>query len=130
MKRLKSLKQRVARFVSVLSDVALEVVGKTKPGKRSKPWLSPEVREKIKHRNKLRKNIREKRDEWKEACKDVSESIKRAKEESWRKLLEDVVTEANNQKLWGIIKSLNGSPVSNARNEAMKHGQKSKDHYF
>ena len=104
-----------------MSDVASEVVGKTKTGKRTKPWFSPEVKTKVRHRNKLRRNIKEKREEWKEACKDVNETIKKAKEESWRELLEDVITEGNDEKFWRVVKSLNGSPSSNARNEAMKH---------
>ena len=102
----------------------MEVVGKTKPGKHAKPWLKPEVKAKIKHRNRLRKNIKEKREEWKAACKDVNDSIRQAKEESWHELLEDVITEADDEKLWRIIKSLNGSPTSNARSEAMKHKTK------
>jgi hypothetical protein len=79
------------------------------------------VKAKIKLRNRLRRNIKEKREEWKEACKDVNESIDRAKEESWKELLEDVITDADDAKLWGVVKSLNGSPTSNARNEVMIH---------
>ena len=52
------------------------------------------MKAKVKRRNYLRKNIREKREEWKEACKDVNEAITRAKEESWKELLEDAITEA------------------------------------
>ena len=58
-------------------------------------------------------------------CKEVNEEIKKAKEESWRELLEEVVTDADEQKLWRIIKSLNGCPASNARNEAISHGKNS-----
>ena len=117
----RNLKDRVNRFVSILTKAATELVGRTKPGKRSKPWFSPEVKAKVKRRNYLRKNIREKREEWKEACKDVNEAITRAKEESWKELLEDAITEAKDEKFWAVIKSLNGSPSTNARNEAMKH---------
>ena len=92
-----------------------------KPGKRSKPWFSPEVKTKVKLRNRLRRNIKEKRTEWREACRDVNESIAKAKEESWRELLDDVITEANKEKFLGVIKSLNGSPSTNTRNEAIIH---------
>ena len=61
------------------------------------------MKAKVRHRNKLRRNIKEKREEWKEACKDVNETIKKAKEESWRELLEDVITEGNDDKFWRVI---------------------------
>ena len=118
---LKNLKDRATRFVSVLTSVATEVVGRSKPGKRSRPGFTPTVKAKIKLRNRLRRNIKEKRKEWKEACQDVNESIIRAKEESWKELLEDVITDADDAKLWRVVKSLNGSPTTNARNEAMIH---------
>ena len=124
LKPAKSIKDRASAFVDILSNVATKVVGRTKPGKRTKPWLTPVVKAKIKLRNRLRRKIGDQRKEWKEACEDVTNSIKEATETSWRELLADVITEADDQKFWGIVKSLNGSPATNARNEAMKHNGK------
>ena len=121
MKPLKNLKERVARLVRTLTDTAKETVGRTKPGKRTKPWLTSDVKSKIKTRNRLRRKIKEKRVEWKAACRAVNEAIEKAKEESWREVLDDVITDADETKLWGIVKSLNGSPASSSRNEAMIH---------
>jgi len=81
------LKPSVIRFNSTLTNAAKKLVGRTKPGKRSKPWLTATVKAKIKLRNRLRRKINEKRKEWREACKDVNEAINRAKEESWREVL-------------------------------------------
>jgi ribonuclease HI len=121
MKPLKRLKERVTRFVKTLTDAAKDTVGRTKPGKRTKPWMTSDVKGLIKTRNRLRRKIRSKRVEWKAACRAVNEAIERAKEESWKDVLADVITDADETKLWGIVKSLNGSPASNARNEAMIH---------
>ena len=41
--------------------------------------------------------------------------------EKLEELLEDVITEVKDKKFWAAIMSLNGSPSTNARNEAMKH---------
>jgi hypothetical protein len=68
-----------------------------KPGKRRKPWLTSVVKAKINLRNRLRHKIGEQRKEWKEACRDVTGSIKEAAETSWRKLLADVITETDYQ---------------------------------
>ena len=118
------LKPSVIRFNSTLTNAAKKLVGRTKPGKRSKPWLTATVKAKIKLRNRLRRKINEKRKEWREACKDVNEAINRAKEESWREVLEDAIHENDDSKIWGVVRSLNGSPTSSTRNEAMIHNGK------
>ena len=83
--------------------------------------MTPTVRAALKKRNRLRKEIRLKRQEWLDSCKEAHEEIVKAKEDSWRDLLADSVNEADSSKLWGIIRSLNGCPDSNAPNQAMKH---------
>jgi ribosomal protein S20 len=118
------LKASVNRFNSTLTDAAKKVVGRTKPGKRSKPRLTATVKAKIKLRNRLRRNIKEKRKEWREACKDVNEAINQAREESWREVLDDAINETDDAKIWGVVRSLNGSPTTSARNEAMIHNGK------
>ena len=121
---LKKTRERVERFVSILAGVAKRVVGRTKPGKQTKCWMSPVVKSKIQIRNRLRRTVKENRSEWIDACRAVNEAIETAKEESWRDLLEDVITDADEGKLWGIIKSLNGSTSTNAPNVAMIHNGK------
>ena len=83
--------------------------------------MTPTVRAALKKRNRLRKDVRHQRQAWLDACKEAQEEINNAKEESWRDLLEDTLSEGNDNKLWGIIKSLNGTPETNSPNEAMRH---------
>ena len=61
------------------------------------------------------------KNDWLQSCKDVNTIIDTAKEESWKNLLEDAITEKDSTQLWNIIKSLNGAPSNNAPNCAMKH---------
>ena len=117
----KSIKDRVELFNSILVDVGKKVVGKTKPGKRTSCWMNPVVKAKIKTRNRLYRTVKENRTEWIDACRAVNQALDAAKEEGWRDLLQDAVTDADEGKIWGIIKSLNGSTSSNAPNVAMVH---------
>ena len=125
--------------MNALITAAKQHVGKTKPGKRTKPWMTSEVRAKIKRRNKLRKgvkmrkhidpnasqeernNVETRRQEWIQACQDVVTSTNEAKTQSWRDLLEDASVAKDDTKLWKIIKNLNGTPDNNSPNEALKH---------
>ena len=116
-----NIKRRILRFNSILTEAAEVHVGKSKPGKRTKCWMTPAVKTAVKKRNRLRANIRTHREEWLEACAETREEIRKAKEESWKGLLEGAVTDADDQRMWGIIKSLNGTPDTNSPNEAMKH---------
>ena len=114
-----NIKERVRRFNKILSDAAAIHVGKVTPGKRTKCWSTPPVRAAIHKRNRLRHLVRTQRKEWLEACREAQEEIRKAKEESWKELLEDTVTEADDTKMWRLIKSLNGTPCANAPNEVM-----------
>ena len=118
------LKARSDRFAKILKDAATLHVGRTKPGKKTRSYLTPAVKAKIKKRNKLRRTITRNRTEWKEACQDVNDSIKDATEQKWIELLADVVTDADDAKLWKIVRSLNGSPETNSPNQAMIHNKK------
>ena len=42
-----NLQKRVNRFVQILTEVANTMVGKTKPGKNTKTWMTPTVRGKV-----------------------------------------------------------------------------------
>ena len=50
-------------------------IGKKKVAINSKLWMSEEIKEAIKNRNELRKEIGHKREEWIAACKNTSELI-------------------------------------------------------
>ena len=100
------------------NSVAETHVGKTKPRKKAKPWMTPHVRAKIRIRNQLRRTINTNRQEWKNACREANEAINEAKTDCWKEVLEDAMTNTNNRDMWKVIKGLN-SP-----NEAMsQHGR-------
>ena len=102
-------------------DTARKTVGKVKPGKRPRPWMTPKVREAIRQRNKLRRSIGTQRTEWLDACKTAQDAIREAKADIWRRVLEESSNSPDDSKLWKTIKSLKGTPECNSPNEAMTH---------
>ena len=68
--------------------------------------------------------VREKHKEWLEACKEAAVAIAEAKQERWREFVEGAINETDERKMRGFIKSLNGSPSSNAPNITMEHDGK------
>jgi ribonuclease HI len=114
-----SMKHQQCRFAEALINAAKSHVGKVKPGARTKVWMNPAIRTAIRKRNGLRRDIKNKRREWLESCKEVNDAIRNAKTESWRNLLEDAVAADDDTLLWRIIKDLNGSSDDNAPNEVM-----------
>ena len=106
----------------IITNAAKKNVGKTKPGKVS--WVTPAVRDAIKKRNKLRKNVSNNRKEWLDACQEARMAINHAKEEAWRGVLEDSSTTGDDRKLWRVIKPLNGTPENKSPNETVIHNDR------
>ena len=63
---------------------------KVKPGKRIKIFMTPTVRAAISKINKLRNEIKERKQEWISACGEMNQAIKEAKQESWKEIMEDL----------------------------------------
>ena len=70
------------KFGDVLVAAGHKHVGKVKPGKKTKPWLTPKVRAAVKDRNALRRKIKWKRREWLQACAKVREETRNAQMQS------------------------------------------------
>ena len=83
-----NLSLRVSRFNEILISAATTHIGKSKPSQRSKPWMTPHVRAKIRTRNRLRRTIHQNRKEWTDTCGEATEAINEAKLESWKDLQE------------------------------------------
>ena len=69
----------VSCFNDILISAATAHVGKSKPSRRSKPWMTPHVRAKIRNHNRLRQTIHQSRQEWIDACHEATEAINKAK---------------------------------------------------
>ena len=55
-----------------------------------------------------------------DACHEATESINKAKTESWKDL-QGAMSNSDGPNMWKIIQGLNGTPDANSQNEAMSH---------
>ena len=78
-----------------ITNAASKHLGTVRPGKGRKTWETPQVREAIRRRNKLRKNVASSRDEWITSCKAAREAVNEAKINAWRKVLDDASNSQN-----------------------------------
>ena len=77
-----NLSLQVSRFNDILISAATTPVGKSKPSKRSKPWMTRCMRAKICNRNRLRQTSHQNRQEWIGTCREANKAINKAKTES------------------------------------------------
>ena len=104
-----NLSLRVSHFNEILISAAATHVGKSKPSKRSKPWMTPHVQAKIRTRNRLRQKIHQNLQEWIGACPEGTEAINETKSESWKDLLQDAMSNSDGPNMWKVIQGLNGT---------------------
>ena len=115
------LSLRVSRFNDIQISAATTHVGKSKPSKRSKPWMTPHVRAKIHNRNGLHQRIHQNHQEWIDGCREANKEINEAITESWKNLLQDTMSNSDGPNMWKVIQRLNGTPDANSPNKAMSH---------
>ena len=59
---------RISPLNNILKSSASLHVGRTKPSNKPKPWINPQVRAKIRNRNRHHRTIHQNRQEWIDAC--------------------------------------------------------------
>jgi ribonuclease HI len=116
-----SLKERNQRFTELMVKAGLVHVGKSKPRNSRFQWYTPAVRTALKKRNMLRREVKEKREEWLKATVEARETVDEAKQQSWIDFLDELELNPDTTKVWSTIRSLSGTPDSAAPNEAMVH---------
>ena len=87
--------------------------------------MSREVREAMKRRNRLRRTVRENREEWLDACRDVRELVEAARKRKWTEFVESLDSSTDVSKVWRVVRSLSGSSARCGRNEILKHNGRS-----
>ena len=116
-----SLDSRSKFLNMVMIDAANKAIGKVKCSVNGKEWMSRDIREAVKRRNAMRREITNKRAEWVEACMTVRDMIREITENRWKEFLEDSDSSSNTHTIWSTIKSLSGRSTASIRNETLVH---------
>jgi hypothetical protein len=109
------------RFSGILRAAALKHIGRLKSSAIRKPWMTPALREAIRARNQLRRNVAEHRQEWVDACRRVQDVAEEERKRCWAEFVEELDGGADQSKVWRVMKGLSGKAVSSSKNEALLH---------
>ena len=112
---------RISPLNNILKSSASLHVGRTKPSNKPKPWINPQVRAKIRNRNRLHRTIHQNRQEWIDACQEGNVAINEAKANSWKDPLHSSMSNADDPDAWKVIQGLNGTSNTNSPNEVLSH---------
>ena len=116
-----SLDDRVRFLGKVILESARDHVGETTVKPTRKPWMTPVIREAIKGRNALGRNIGTHREQWLEACRRVKELIAKEKERRWHSFVAKLEGSSDPARVWRVIRSLGGSKGASGKNEVLVH---------
>ena len=116
-----NLSLHVSHFNDILISAATTHIGKSKPSRRYKPWITPHVRAQICNRYRLRQTIHQNHQEWIDACCEAIEAINEAKTECWKNLLQDAMSNSDGPNMWKFIQGLNGTPERSKANVFINH---------
>ena len=119
-----SLEARATHLNWIILESAALTIGKVNATSNGNKWLTREIRDAIKKRNRLRRNIADKMVEWVEACREVHMLIRNGKKERWKEFLSDAEMSSDPSKIWDTIKSLSGRNSGCIMNEVLIHNEK------
>jgi hypothetical protein len=109
------------QFVAIVKEAALAHIGRVGTPKRSKPWMSADLREAIRERNRLRRDVSSHREQWIEACRRVQQMAEEEKQRRWREFVEELDCQAEPTKVWKVMNGLSGKTARSSRNEVLVH---------
>ena len=116
-----NLSFRVSHFNDILILAPKNHIRKSKPSKKSKPWMTPHMQAKIHTQDRFHQTIHQNWQEWLDTCHEANEATNKAKTESWKDLLQDAISNSDGPNMWKIIQGLKSTPDANSPNEAMYH---------
>jgi ribonuclease HI len=94
-------------------------VRKKKIGNNTKPYLSKELKEAIKERNRLRATRAANRKEWVEAANRVTEMTRTEREKKWKEYVGTLDMSTNPAQVWRTIHNIEGKHPAKSENEVL-----------
>ena len=103
-----NMKRKLEKLTSLMCEVAAEVCPARVVREEAIPWVTAEIRQLRRERNRARRDMTRRRGEWMEKCRELKEKTREAKREVWRKQLSKIQEEKNINRAWRVIKGLKG----------------------
>jgi ribonuclease HI len=121
-RRSGSLTETVSFLTGAMLKAASSCVGMVRARRVGKEWMTPEVADAIRERNRLGRNIADHRRLWVQACGKVRDLIAEAKRACWRSFVDSLEGHTQSTRAWGLVRSLSGkAPQAAERNRVLLH---------
>ena len=103
-----NMKKNLENLTNLMDEVAAEVfpVGSSERG--ATPWVTAEIRQLRRERNRFRRVMTRRRGEWMEKCRELKVKAREDKIEVWRRQLSKIQEEKNISRAWRVVKGLKG----------------------
>lgn len=119
-----SLREKVEYLSEAMVRAAKASIAMVRGKDQLQLWMTTEIKDAIRLRNQLGRDLAANRDAWKIQCAEVKRLIGAAKEKYWRSFVERLSEDPGSVKSWKVIRNLAGrSPASNC-NKALTQGEK------
>ena len=117
----KSLNKIEKRLRKTIIKAANKHIGKKKINMKVKSYLTAEVKESIRKRNVLSKEVGTSRRQWREACKKSKDLIKAEKEKCWKEYVAELDRKSDAREIFRTIRAIDGQGQSQQhKNEVLE----------
>ena len=120
---LTSMNEKLKSLIALMMNVAQEVCHAKVIRKEVVPWMTAEIPELRRRRNRARRDMTRRRGEWTEICRELKEKTILAKREIWRKQLEKIKDERNANRAWSLVKQMKGQRSENHSGAMLYRGK-------
>ena len=113
------MKKKLAKLTTLMIESGKKVCPVKTIREENIPWMTAEIKRLRRMRNRARRDMRRRRSEWVNICRELKEKTREAKRETWRKHLEKISAERDTNMAWSVVKKLAGGKVADSGGGAM-----------
>jgi hypothetical protein len=118
-----SLKSKVQLIGDSMLTAARDNIGMVRVTRPGREWMTREIRDAIRDRNRYARNLPAAREEFVGACQRVCQLTLESKKARWRQYVESLHDQPDSAQAWRCIKSLSDKmPSAGERNRVLIHG--------
>ena len=97
---------KLKKLTRIMKETAAEVCPVKVLRKEVIPWMTSEIRNLRRRRNRARRDLRRRRGEWVALCGELKDRTAEAKRATWRRHLDKIREEKNMSRAWSVVKQL------------------------
>ena len=113
---------KLAKYTRIMKETAAEICPVKVLRKEVMTWMTSEIRNLRRRRNRARRDLTHRRGEWVALCGELKDKMTEAKRKTWRRHLEKI-REKNMSRAWSVVKQLREEKQSSHGGAMMYKGR-------